>query len=128
MLEVIEHVETAEDLLTELHRVLAPGGLLIVSTPNMASLRDRMRALLGRERRGEGYHCRFFTVASLSDLLRNAGFDVLETWATMPWYGINRVTRVGLGSEQRFHVRVRGPLRTLLGETVFMLARRRALA
>jgi O-antigen biosynthesis protein len=32
--EVIEHVEKPEDVLTELRRVLAPDGLLIVSSPN----------------------------------------------------------------------------------------------
>lgn len=41
--EVIEHVEEGGALLHEVHRVLAPGGTLIVSTPNRqpTGLRDR---------------------------------------------------------------------------------------
>lgn len=37
-LEVIEHQKNAEYLLKEIYRILKPGGVLLVSTPNMHSL------------------------------------------------------------------------------------------
>ncbi len=44
--EVIEHVENHRRLLRECHRVLKPGGLLVVSTPNILNIKSRLRYLL----------------------------------------------------------------------------------
>jgi SAM-dependent methyltransferase len=51
--EVIEHVEEPAVVLRELYRVLKPGGVCVIATPNGASLwiehlRQRMMRLLGR--------------------------------------------------------------------------------
>jgi SAM-dependent methyltransferase len=45
---VIEHVFDFRGMFAEASRVLAPGGLLWISTPNMACLRHRVEMLLGR--------------------------------------------------------------------------------
>lgn len=42
-LEVIEHVFDTDFFMMEIRRVLKPGGLLILSTPNLASLKNRAR-------------------------------------------------------------------------------------
>ncbi|HEY0369995.1 MAG TPA: class I SAM-dependent methyltransferase [Chthoniobacterales bacterium] len=44
--EVIEHLEHYRSLLREVHRVLRPGGVFVVSTPNVLNLRSRLRYLL----------------------------------------------------------------------------------
>jgi SAM-dependent methyltransferase len=44
-LEVIEHVEDQFAFTRELHRVLRPGGLAIISTPNILNLNSRWRNL-----------------------------------------------------------------------------------
>ena len=42
-IEGVEHLEDAYSFIREMHRLVKPGGLLIVTTPNIISLRSRMR-------------------------------------------------------------------------------------
>jgi SAM-dependent methyltransferase len=44
---VIEHLHNPVKLLQEIRRVLVPGGLLAVLTPNQANLKNRLKLLLG---------------------------------------------------------------------------------
>lgn len=74
LLDVIEHVDDPRDLLENAREVLADGGLLVVSTPDFASL---ARRLLGHK----WWHCRlahmhYFTPSTLGRLLRRCGFAV----------------------------------------------------
>ena len=46
--EIIEHLVDTAGFLAELHRVLAPGGVAVITTPNLASFENRVRMLLGR--------------------------------------------------------------------------------
>jgi SAM-dependent methyltransferase len=43
--EVIEHLEHDRDVLREIHRVTKPGGLVILTTPNILNLNSRLRFL-----------------------------------------------------------------------------------
>ncbi len=45
-IEGLEHIERPFDFVRECHRILRPGGTLVVSTPNASSLRSRWRWLL----------------------------------------------------------------------------------
>jgi methionine biosynthesis protein MetW len=80
--EVIEHVLDTDHVLTEIARVLRSGGALVVTTPNLASLENRARLLLGRypmwmDIRVEGTgHVRYYTPRMLRAHLRRHGFRV----------------------------------------------------
>jgi SAM-dependent methyltransferase len=79
MFHVIEHVEDPAACLRQLASWLAPGGLLALETPNVASLDRR----LFRSTWWGGYHIprhwNLFSPDGLTRLLRDAGLEVVET-------------------------------------------------
>ena len=46
--DIIEHLVDTDGFLLELGRILGPGGFLIITTPNLAAWRSRLRMLLGK--------------------------------------------------------------------------------
>jgi SAM-dependent methyltransferase len=84
-IEVIEHLLDPMACVAELRRVVAPGGTLIVTTPNVAYWRRRLGiGLAGRwnpagdalsvEQPWRDPHLRFFTRGTLQRMLELAGF------------------------------------------------------
>jgi SAM-dependent methyltransferase len=69
-LQVIEHVWLPGQFLGECHRVLAPGGRLLLSTPN------RLTFSPDRDAPTNLFHTHEFTAAELVDLLRGSGYTV----------------------------------------------------
>jgi len=82
--EIIEHLYDTKGFLEEVNRVLVPGGVLVISTPNLNSLGNRLRVLAGRSlpmwgaHPGDlhGSHVRVLNAASIRRLLEGAGFRV----------------------------------------------------
>ena len=58
--QVIEHIKKDDDFVTEIHRVLKPGGKFIVTTPNKPMSITR-----------NPWHIREYTIQNLNELLKN---------------------------------------------------------
>jgi SAM-dependent methyltransferase len=85
--DVLEHLADPLPVLVALDRLLAPGGVVIVSVPNVAHLWVRLSLLLGRFEYGERgildrTHLRFFTRRTFLGFLGAAGLVVDELLVT----------------------------------------------
>lgn len=69
-LQVIEHLWDQPGFLAECHRVLRPGGVLLVTTPN------RITFSPGQDTPLNPFHTRELAADELAELLREAGFQV----------------------------------------------------
>lgn len=77
LLDVIEHVHNPRDFLRRCYNLLAPGGVLLVSTPDMGSW--IARAMKRRWFYILSIHVFYFTQKTMSALLRAAGFRDIES-------------------------------------------------
>lgn len=86
--EVLEHlpVERLNFIISEIKRVIHPGGILIVSSPNQASLENRLLLLKGKSilampdeteyAKGTFGHIRLYTTAEIQSAMEKAGFTL----------------------------------------------------
>lgn len=139
--ETLEHLpaERLNFVLDEIGRVIRPGGLLIASSPNQASLENRIRLMKGNSildlpntistASGIFPHIRLYTHAEMSQLMHVRGFSrmklVLESNASSYRGSGARSLRRRL---YRFYERaeLRLPLLRRLGDTWYMVFRKNA--
>jgi SAM-dependent methyltransferase len=110
--QVFEHLKNVWLPISEIYRVLAPGGWLILSVPNLGSLHNRVLMAFGRQPtsiRTLGPHVRGYTFGEIRDFvahggklavrrMRGVGFYPLPAGAAAPlnrlWPGASHTTIV----------------------------------
>lgn len=89
MADVLEHLRRPERVLSRVRKLLAPGGLALVSLPNVVYWRMRLEFLRGRfDYTDMGIldrtHLRFFTLKTASAMFEASGFRIASIATPMP--------------------------------------------
>jgi SAM-dependent methyltransferase len=105
--EVIEHLVDTDSAIDEIHRVLRPGGTLLLSTPNLAAWYNRgllalgiqpifsevsLRGIYGRPGSQVVGHLHMFTKRALTEFLADRGFTC-ERVMGAPYHDVPRPMR-----------------------------------
>jgi 2-polyprenyl-3-methyl-5-hydroxy-6-metoxy-1,4-benzoquinol methylase len=118
---VLEHVPSPSATLREIYRLLAPGGILLLHTPNLSSYQRRIFGPCWA-----GWHLPFhlyqFTPATLANLARAAGFTVRRTMTVSPEYHF--LTSAAAHTRAKNGTRLPGIVRSLPARLVLSLALR----
>ncbi|MFH0938627.1 MAG: class I SAM-dependent methyltransferase [Planctomycetota bacterium] len=75
---VLHHITEPGAFLARLRTTLEPGGFLILTIPNIITLRNRLRFLAGKFPKLSASHRNFMTPHEATELLRQSGFNVLQ--------------------------------------------------
>ena len=96
--DVIEHLYRPSDLLEAAHALLKPNGQVLIGTPYHGYLKNLALAVTGRmdahfSALHDGGHIKFFSVDSLSRLMRNHGFvdPGFTFYGRAPWLWKNMI-------------------------------------
>jgi 2-polyprenyl-3-methyl-5-hydroxy-6-metoxy-1,4-benzoquinol methylase len=81
--DVLEHLVQPEIALWHIHRLLAPGGRVIICLPNITHIRIRMKLLFGKfEYASAGIldvtHLHFYTYKTARELIERSGFRIVS--------------------------------------------------
>ena len=121
--ELIEHIFDPMHTLSECYRTLRSKGLLLITTPNLAGLQDRISFLFGKSPRHINplheylyLHIRPFTFNVLSLALKKNGFNVVSVQSNY--------VRIRFSSGKRLDSRLLAKIFPKLGGSLIVLAKK----
>lgn len=100
--DVLEHLSSPDLVLSETKKILAEGGIVFISVPNVAHFTNRLNLLFGKwnyTERGilDRTHLRFFTTRTIRTLSLEAGFRIAEVRFTpIPIEALTKGRRIPL--------------------------------
>ena len=105
---VLEHSPDPSQQLQETHRLLVPGGLLLVSVPNFGSLEARLTTS-GWFHLDVPRHLAHFTIDSLSTVLQECGYEIVSRMGFAPEYDLfsfvqSSLNRAGLPANHLYRM------------------------
>jgi SAM-dependent methyltransferase len=110
--DVIEHVRDPEDWLLRIHKLLIPGGIVLLITPSLDSWTRRLLRSRWMEYKVE--HLYYFSAVSIRLLLERCGFDEIRVLPSRKVLTIDYISR----HFDRFRVPILSPLIGLLRRAV----------
>ena len=94
---VIEHIPDDSGALATVKRLLAPGGLLVLGTPNEGAWWWQLAYRRAPDVRATTDHVHFYTAETLAGKVRAAGLDILEIehmgWGPPDWQLDGRIRK-----------------------------------
>jgi len=84
--ELIEHVPDTNRMFKEFYRVLKGNGILIITTPEMTTLKSIIISLFYYDQyyNPTGEHVRFYTKNSITKILKSNGFKIIQIYHERP--------------------------------------------
>lgn len=123
-LETLEHLNRwPEKVMDDIHKLLKPGGVMLLSTPNLVRISNRIRMMLGirpinpfkYSESGE-HHVREFTLEELLEFLPSNKWNITDTNYALPH---------SFGAKSFFKPILK-IFKTLLGTIIFIKARKKS--
>ncbi len=95
--EIIEHTLDDAEFLKKIHNLLRPNGILIITTPNLISLKNRLLMLLGLNPRFAiaPYHYKVYTPNLIRELFKKSPFRFFKLTGNYIIYSKNREPVLG---------------------------------
>lgn len=101
--DVLEHMMHPDEVLRALKQTLKPGGVAVISLPNIAHYTTRYKLLTGHWDMQDGgildrTHLRFFTLKTMKELIEQSGFEIKKIRPSSGYierFGLNKLFGVG---------------------------------
>lgn len=122
--ETIEHVQDYEAVLANFSRVLKPGGIAVISSPNRVVTSPRARTLEGRP--SNQFHVREFVAGELAEALGRSGLQPVGLFVQRERLRLPRALRIVMNRlrnpDERSTSEVRAPRRFREGRYFVVVA------